>query len=114
MTFKLSSLAPLKYSLEAHIALPTYPTRQDFVFDIASYLIRVSESKSRKLDPEDLKFSTKTLKYVFNDKMNDDEFRDRIKLIMKDMIEDGSLVKSGENLVISQTEFLKLYTISNN
>jgi hypothetical protein len=46
--------------------------------------------------------------------MNDDEFRDNIKLIMKDMIEDGSLTKAGENLVISQTEFLKIYTISNN
>jgi hypothetical protein len=114
MIFNLSQVAPLKYSLEAHIALPTYPTRQDFVFDITSYLIRVSESKSRKLDSEDLKFSTKTLKYVFSDKMNDDEFRDKIKLIMKDMIEDGSLAKAGENLVISQNEFLKLYTISNN
>jgi hypothetical protein len=114
MIFNLSQVAPLKYSLEAHIALPNYPTRQDFVFDITSYLIRVSESKSRKLDPDDLKFSTKTLKYVFSDKMNDDEFRDKIKLIMKDMIEDGSLEKTGENLVISQNEFLKLYTISNN
>ena len=114
MIFNLSQVAPLKYSLEAHIALPNYPTRQDFVFDITSYLIRVSENKSRKLDPDDLKFSTKTLKYVFSDKMNDDEFRDKIKLIMKDMIEDGSLEKAGENLVISQNEFLKLYTISNN
>jgi hypothetical protein len=114
MTINLNTLAPLKYSLEAHIALPTYPTRQDFVFDISSYLIRVAESKSRKLDPDDLKFSTKTLKYVFNDKMNDEEFRDKIKLIMKGMIEDGSLVKAGENLVISQSEFLKLYTILNN
>lgn len=114
MTFKLSSTAPLKYSLEAHIALPTYPTRQDFVFDIVSYLIRVSETKSRKLEPTDLKFSTKTLKYVFNDRMNDESFRDKIKLIMKDMIEDSSLTKAGENLVINETEFLKLYTISNN
>lgn len=114
MTFNLSQSAPLKYSLDAHIALPTYPTRQDFVFDIVSYLIRVSESKSRKLDQTDLKFSTKTLKYVFADKMNNEEFRETIKLIMKEMIEDSSLIKSGENLVISETEFLKLYTISNN
>ena len=46
--------------------------------------------------------------------MNDDEFRNKIKLIMKDMIEDGSLTKVGENLIISKTEFLKIYIISNN
>lgn len=113
MLLSLNPKAPLKYILDVHTVLPTYPTRQDFVFDIVSYLVRVSENKSKPLDPTDLKFSTKTLKYVFGDKLDDEKFRDSIKLIMKDLIEDSILTKSDENLYISEVEFSKLYTISN-
>lgn len=113
MTYKLSQSAPFKYQLEAHNTLLSYPTRQDFVFDVVSYLIKVFDSKSKKFDPTNINFSTKTLKYIFGDKMNNDEFRERLKLIMKEMIEDSSLTKTNDAFVITESEFLKLYTENN-
>lgn len=113
MQINLQQTIPLKYLLESHIALPGYPTGQDFVFDILSYIIKVTISKSKDFDQTDIKFSTKTLKYVFGDKMNDDEFRDKIKLLMKTLIEDDILIKKGEFIIINESEFLKYYTIAN-
>ena len=111
MTLKISKQLPLKYILETHTALPSYPTRQDFVFDVLNYLIRVSDSKSKTFNPADIKFSSKTLKYVFGEKATDPDFLEKIKLIIKSLIEDGSLVKNGENLMISESYFLNFYTV---
>jgi len=113
MKFKLKSDLPLKYLLEMHTALPGYPTRQDFLFEILTYLVRVAEAKSKDWDSSDIKFSTKTLKYVFGDKINNDNFKDSIKLLMKDLIEDNTLLKKGEYLAISESEFQKYYNTEN-
>lgn len=113
MTFNLRKDLPLKYLLEMHAALPSYPTRQDFVFEILTYLVRVSESKSKDWDSTDIKFSTKTLKYVFGDKINDENFKESLKLLMKDLIEDNTISKKGEYLVISESEFQKYYQAEN-
>ena len=92
--------------------MPSYPTRQDFIFDILSYIVKVTQVKSKEFDPEDIKFSTKTLKYVFGDKLTA-EFLEKLKLLMKDLIEDNILIKKGEFIIINQSEFLKFYIISN-
>lgn len=113
MTINLSTKLPLKYLLDTHTALLSYPTEQDFLFDILSYIVRVSVSKSKPIDPKDIKFSTKTLKYVFGDKLGNQEFTDKMKLIMKALIEDGKLSKKGEYLQVSESTFLTYYEISN-
>jgi hypothetical protein len=112
MIFKIQPNIPLKYLLDSHTALPSYPTRQDFMFDILSYIVKVTQIKSKDFDPEDIKFSTKTLKYVFGDKLTP-EFLEKIKLLMKGLIEDNILIKKGEFILVSQDEFLKFYIISN-
>ena len=112
MTFNLRSTVALKYVLDSHIALPNYPTHQDFLFDLLSYVVRVTTAKSKDFDQTDIKFSPKTLKYVFGEKLTP-EFLDRIKLLMKDLVEDGSLTKKGEFIIINEREFLKFYDITN-
>lgn len=114
MTLKISNSLPLKYVLETHTALPSYPTGQDFIFDTLNYLIRVSDSKSKTFNPAEIKFSSKTLKYVFGDRLADSLFLEKIKLIIKDLIEDGSLVKVGDSLMITESCFLNFYTVSQN
>lgn len=109
MTFNINQQLPLKYILQAYSSLPSYPTKDDFVFDILSYLVKVHESKNKDLDSSQIKFSTKTLNYIFGDKLKTD-FLEKIKIIIKDLVEDGTLVKTGEFLVVKESEFLKYYT----
>lgn len=113
MQINLKKNLPLKYLLDTHTALLSYPTEQDFVFDVISYIVKVGVSKSKEIDQTDIRFSPKTLKYVFGDKLANQEFTDKIKLIMKSLIEDGKLVKKGESLLISEQVFLTYYEISN-
>jgi hypothetical protein len=110
MIFKPTDHLPLKYLLDIQANLPSYPTSQDFLFDVISYLVRVAESKSKEWDSDLIKFSTKTLKYVFGEKLTP-EFLDKLKLIMRDLIQDGTLVKNGEYLIINQSAFNRFYTI---
>ena len=112
MTFKIQTGLPVKYALALHSALPSYPNSFDFLFDVASHIIRVTELKSKDWDPTDIKFSTKTLKYVFGEHMASDLFKDKIKTILKGLIASGTLIKKGEFIFIPETEFSKYYIIA--
>jgi hypothetical protein len=112
MTFRINRDLPIKYSLSVHQAIPSYPTEQDFIFDVASHIVRVTEVKSKDWDPGDIKFSTKTLKYVFGDHMNEESFVQSIKGILASLLEKGTLEKRGEFIFIPNSEFSKYYLIA--
>ncbi len=112
MNFKIQETLPIKYSLGLHQSMPNYPTSQDFMFDVISYLIRVAESREKDWDPGDFKFSTKTLKYVFGDRFKSDDFVNRIKIILKDLLEIEAIERKGEYLYISKDELSRYYSIS--
>ena len=57
MKISLRPTLPLKYLIDAHIVLLSYPTKQDFIFDVLSYIVKVSLAKSKIIDPKDIKFS---------------------------------------------------------
>ena len=112
MRFRINQDLPIKYTLSLHTAMPGYPSSQDFLFDVASHLVRVVEVKSKDWDPDDIKFSTKTLKYVFGDHMNDEAFVQSVKKVISDLLTKGTLVKRGEFIFIPNTEFSKYYLIA--
>lgn len=111
MMYRINSTLPIKYDLLVHTAMPNYPSHSDFIFDVCAYFVRVYGSKNKELDPTDLKFSAKTLKYIFGDQINDESFRAKIKQIVADCLEDGSLTKTGEFIFISETTFTKYFSI---
>jgi hypothetical protein len=112
MTFSIQRDLPIKYVLGLHPSVPGYPSGQDFMFDVASHLVRVAEVKSKDWDPLEIKFSTKTLKYVFGENMNDETFREKVKSILVELLESGSLTKKGEFIFIPASEFSKYYSIA--
>ena len=112
MTFRINKDLPIKYSLSVHQSMPSYPTQQDFLFDVASHLVRVTEVKSKDWDPSDIKFSTKTLKYVFGDHMNDEKFVQKVKALLGDLLSSGLLEKRGEFIFIPNSEFSKYYLLA--
>jgi hypothetical protein len=112
MTFRINSELPVKYPLNVHSALPSYPTQSDFIFDVATHLVRVADVKGKDWDVDDIKFSTKTLKYVFGDRMNDDQFKASLKNILAGLLDSGTLIKRGEYIFIPNVEFSKYYLIA--
>lgn len=112
MKFLVNPSLPLKYHLDCHVSLSEYPTKSDFMFDMISYIVRVYEAKPKVWDPNDIKFSMKTLKYVFGDKMTP-EFIDKLKSIMRSLVEDGTLNVKGEFINISEDVFTNYYSLIN-
>lgn len=109
INYKLKADLPIKYELGLHKVLPSYPTETDFVVDIIQYIIRVCELKNKDFNPTDLKFSAKTLKYVFNENEVTPDFKDKLRLVIKKLMDSETLIKKGEFLYINQAVFNELY-----
>lgn len=100
---------PIKYQLDAHASLPSYPTKQDVVFDIVSYLVRSTEGKGKKLDTNSLTFTSSTLKQVYGDRLSGD-FLQKLKPCMESLVKEGTFTKDGETITILQSEFLNYFS----
>ena len=109
ISFKLKSELPIKYELGLHRVLPSYPTETDFMVDIIQYIIKVCEIKDKNFNPADLKFSAKTLKYVFNENEVTHGFKDKLRIVIKNLMDAETLVKKGEFLYINKAVFNELY-----
>ena len=110
MIYKVQPTLPIKYILGVHQFMSVYPTIQDFMFDVITYLVKTSEKKG--VDLNNLRFSVKTLNYVFGDNMKSDEFVERIKSILKTLLlESETLEKKGEFIHIDKSELSKYYEI---
>lgn len=109
INYKLKPELPIKYELGLHRVLPSYPTETDFVVDIIQYIIKVCEIKNKEFNPSDLKFSAKTLKYVFNENEVTPGFKDKLRIVIKKLMDAETLVKKGEFLYINKAVFNELY-----
>jgi|688.fasta_scaffold04540_22 hypothetical protein len=109
INYKLKPELPIKYELGLHRVLPSYPTETDFVVDIIQYIIKVCEIKNKEFNPSDLKFSAKTLKYVFNENEVTHGFKDKLRIVIKNLMDAETLVKKGEFLYINKAVFNELY-----
>ena len=111
MSYKINESLPIKYTLDLHRSLRAYPTHQDFMFEVISYLIKVAEQKGKQLDSNDLTFSSKTLKYIFGENLKSEEFLARIKTILSELREADVLTKVEDQVHIKSDEVLRYYTI---
>lgn len=110
MNYKINGDLPIKYELNVHKKLLSYPTHQDFMFDIISYLLK--NDKSNELNQiKEFKFSPKTLKYVFGENLKNDQFFSMIKEILRDLIESSVLKKEDSQFFINSSEIKKYYTL---
>ena len=108
-SLKVNPETKMKYRLGIHQTMPGYPSSQDFLFDVCSFIVRVNEKKEKAFDEKDLKFSAKTLKYIFEDRVKSEEFNERIKAIIRELVDNGTLTLSGEFFLIDPNEFGRYY-----
>jgi len=106
----LRSDLPIKYYLNVH----QYEDLQDdlgVLFDISQYLLRVIEMKNKELDPQKLKFSSKTLKYVFGDRLQDETFKLNLVKRLRSLIASDFISVTGDEMLITNKGILTFYTI---
>jgi len=110
MKLTLKQDLPIKYYLNLYNE-PGVADQYSTLYDILSYLIRVIESKNKELTLNNLKFSSKTLKYVFGDNLKDETFKSNIVKNIKELIAIDYLNVSGETISITENGLTYFYTI---
>ncbi len=99
----LRSDLELKYYLGLHNEDLLF-TKDSVLFDIIEFFVKV---KKEELDSP--KFSSKTLKYIFGDKLKDEDLKQKIVSYIKDLIDDGLFERTGESILITNKAIAKFY-----
>jgi galactitol-specific phosphotransferase system IIB component len=102
---KISLTAPLKYHLNLHLH-EDYLDKDSIIFEIIRFCMNQNKEDS---DPMELKFTSKTLKYVFGDRVKSEEFKNLMIDSIKDHIKDGKIYTSGKSMNLNKETILKYY-----
>lgn len=79
------------------------------LFEIAQYIIRVANSKEKSLDLKNIRFSSKSLKYVFGDKIKDETFKTNLVKSLKTLINEEYLVTEGDFIYFTKKGLTYFY-----
>mgnify|MGYP001174496009 CR=1 FL=1 len=104
---KINPDLPIKYHLNLHMT-GEKPCEDGLMFEIIKYLINQSKKKI-DFDYSNIKFTSKTLKYVFGDRMSNDSFKSYIIETLKKNISSGNIETKNKNMYIKDTLLTKFY-----
>ena len=108
MTMKLRSDLPIKYYLNLY---NEEGLNDEFtlLFEILQYIIRVANTKDKDLDPNNIRFSSKSLKYVFGDRIKDETFKLNLVKSLKKMITEEYLKSEGDFIYFTKKGLTHFY-----
>lgn len=107
---KIRSDLPIKYYLNVY----NEETLQDeltVLFDIIQYLAKVIQAKDKDLSLENFKFTSKSMKYIFGDKLKDETFKQNLVKRLKNLIATENIEVSGETMKITEKGLTNFYKI---
>jgi len=104
---KINKQLPIKYHLNLHLSGDSI-NEDSIMFEIVRYLVN---QLNKKDDPDysNIKFTSKTLKYVFGDRMKEDEFKNLVIKILKNNISIGMIETKNKNLLVTDKLLSKFY-----
>jgi hypothetical protein len=73
------------------------------------YIIRVAVAKDKSLELKNIKFSSKSLKYVFGDKIKDETFKTNLVKSLKKMIGEEYLITEGDFIYFTKKGLTYFY-----
>lgn len=96
----------LKYYLSMH--LNGTLDKNAILFEIISYIL-FNNVKDKEIVYKNVKFSTKTLKYVFGEKFDNEEYKNSIISFIKDLISDKDLELNSKTFHVTEQGICKFY-----
>ena len=104
----LRSDLPLKYYLNLYNE-DTLLDQYSILFEILQYIIKVANVKDKNLNSSNIKFSSKSLKYVFGDRLNDEIFKKYVVESLKYMITTEYLRTEGDFIYFTKNGLTYFY-----
>jgi len=112
MNLKIKEDIQIKYHLNMHL-MDSFIDMDSIGFELIKYTISVIESNHKKtISLDNMKFTSKTLKYIFGDKLNDDAFKEYVVSKIKEMISLNLIEPNNKSMYITEKMINKFYNIS--
>jgi len=108
MTMNLRSDLPIKYYLNLYNE-EGLSDEFTLLFEILQYIIRVANAKEKSLELKNIKFSSKSLKYVFGDRIKDETFKTNLVKSLKQMINNEYLTTEGDFIYFTKKGITYFY-----
>jgi hypothetical protein len=102
---------PIKYHLNLYME-EGLVDKFSLLFEISQWVIRVADVKGRENDPEAMKFSSKSLKYVFGDRLKDETFKANLVKSLKELISDEYLRLQGDFMFFTKKSITHFYVLN--
>lgn len=102
---RINKTTPIKYHLNLHLH-EDFLDEDSIIFEIIRFCLNQNKEESNNLD---LKFTSKTLKYVFGDQIKSEDFKNLTINSIKNAIKDGKINISGKSMNFSKEIILKYY-----
>ena len=110
MSLTICNSVPIKYHLNMHL-MDRYIDDDAIVFEIVKYTLSLVEAKSEEIDISNIKFTSKTLKYIFGNKIDDDDFKSRVISTIKTQIHENLISTHNKSMYITKKLLTKYYNI---
>lgn len=107
---KLRSDIPFKYYLEVYMK-PELRDNKSILFSIISYMLKILETKNKEIDLNSFKFSSKSLKYIFGDMMENDSTKNEIISSIKSLISSEDISVQKEQFYITEKGLTNFYIL---
>lgn len=96
----------LKYYLNLH--LNGTLEKNAILFEIINYILS-NNVKDKEVNYKNVKFSAKTLKYIFGEKFNNEEYKNSIISIIKELVSDKDLEISSKTFHVTESGMCKFF-----
>ncbi len=96
----------LKYYLSMH--LNGILNKDAILFEIISYILS-NNLKDKDIVYNNVKFSAKTLKYIFGEKFNNEEYKNSIISFIKTLVSDKDLELNSKTFHVTEQGICKFY-----
>jgi hypothetical protein len=79
------------------------------VFEIVKYTLLQVEAKDEEVDYDNIKFTARTLKYIFGHKMDEDDFKNKVVNAIKMQIKENLISPRNKSMYITNNLLTKYY-----
>jgi len=109
---KIKDNLKLKYYLGLHLR-GGYSNNDSVLFELINYIISNNiENKDKNISYSNLKFSIKTLKYIFGEDILNDDFKNQIIFSIKELIKDKKIDVNKKYFHITEDGINTFYNIN--
>ena len=92
--------------------MDSFIDKESIGFELVKYVMDDITTHKKEMELSNFKFTSKTLKYVFGDRIKEPEFKDYIISTIKEFISSGLIEPNNKSMFITKKMITNFYNIN--